>query len=73
MWLRIGWSIIDQIFILGQILEKKWEYNGNVHQNFVQFKQAYTSVSKDTLCDILLETEFLESICMFETHNRISN
>jgi hypothetical protein len=38
-----------------QILEKKWEYNGTVHQLFINLKEAYDSVKKEALCDILIE------------------
>jgi hypothetical protein len=34
-------STMDQIFSIRQILEKKWEYNGTVHQLFIDFKKAY--------------------------------
>jgi hypothetical protein len=34
-------SMTDQIFYTQQILEKKWEYNGTVHQLFIVFKKAY--------------------------------
>ena len=33
-------STID-IFCIRQILEKKWEYNEEVHQLFIDFKKAY--------------------------------
>jgi len=32
---------IDRIFCICQILEKKWEYNEEVHQLFIGFKKAY--------------------------------
>jgi hypothetical protein len=39
-------SMTDQIFYIRQILEKKWEYNGTVHQLFIDFKQAYDSIRR---------------------------
>jgi hypothetical protein len=45
----------DQIFYIQQILEKKWEYNGMVHQLFTDFKKAYDSVKREVLYNILLE------------------
>jgi len=33
-------STIDHIFYIRQILEKKWEYNEEVHQLFIDFKKA---------------------------------
>jgi hypothetical protein len=37
-------STTDQIFFIRQILEEKWEYNGAVHQLFIDFKKAYDSI-----------------------------
>jgi hypothetical protein len=34
-------SMADQVFSIWQILEKKWEYNGTVHQLLTDFKKAY--------------------------------
>jgi hypothetical protein len=48
-------STMDQIFYIQQILEKKWEYNGMVHQLFIDFKKAYDSVKRQVLYNILLE------------------
>jgi hypothetical protein len=45
----------DQIFCIRQILEKKWEYNEAIHQIFVDFKQAYDSVRREVLYNILIE------------------
>jgi hypothetical protein len=42
-------SMTDQIFYIGQILEEKWEYNGTVHQLFIDFKKAYDSVRREVL------------------------
>ena len=46
-------STIDQIFNIRQILEKKWEYNGIIHQLFINFKTAYDSTKKQKLYTIL--------------------
>jgi hypothetical protein len=48
-------STTDQIFYIRQILEKKWEYNGTVHQLFIDFKKAYDSVRREALYNILIE------------------
>jgi hypothetical protein len=45
-------STTDQIFYIRQILEKKWEYNGTVHQLFIDFKEAYYSVRREVLYSI---------------------
>jgi hypothetical protein len=42
-------STTDQIFYIQQILEQKWEYNGMVHQLFIDFKKAYDSVKREVL------------------------
>jgi hypothetical protein len=48
-------STTDQIFYIWQVLEKKWEYNGTVHQLFIDFKKAYESVRREVLHNILIE------------------
>jgi len=48
-------STIDHIFCIRQILEKKREYNEEVHQLFIDFKKAYDSVSREVLYKILIE------------------
>jgi len=48
-------STIDHIFCIRQILEKKWEYNEEVHQLFIDFKTAYDSVRREALYKILTE------------------
>jgi hypothetical protein len=48
-------STTDQIFYIRQILEKKWEYSGAVHQLFIDFKKAYDSVRREVLYNILFE------------------
>ena len=46
-------STVDQIFILRQILEKYWEFNKDNWHVFVDFKQAYDSVHRESLWKIL--------------------
>jgi hypothetical protein len=70
-------STTDQIFYIRQILGKKWEYNGTVHQLFVDFKKAYDSVMKEVLYNILLEFSIpkklirLIKMCLNETYSKI--
>jgi hypothetical protein len=58
------------------ILEKKWEYNGTVHQLFIAFKKAYDSVKREVLYNILLEFGIpkklvrLIKMCLNETHSK---
>ena len=42
-------STSDYIFCIRQILEKKWEYNEEVHQLFIDVKKAYDSVRREVL------------------------
>jgi hypothetical protein len=44
-----------RIFYMLQILEKKWENNGAVHQLFIDFKKAYDSVKREELYNIPVE------------------
>jgi hypothetical protein len=70
-------STTDQIFYIRQILEKKWEYNGTVHQLFIDFKKAYDSVRREALYNILIEFEIPRKLvglmkrCLNETYSRI--
>jgi hypothetical protein len=50
-------SNTDQIFCIRQVLEKQWEYNGTVHQLFIDLKKAcdsvrmyYTAFSLNLVC-----------------------
>jgi hypothetical protein len=52
---------MDQIFYIQQILEKKLEYNGMVHQLFIDFKKACDSVKRKVLYNILVEFVYLRS------------
>jgi hypothetical protein len=47
---------MDQIFYIQQVLEKKWECNGMVHQLFIDFKKACDSIKREVLYNILCET-----------------
>jgi hypothetical protein len=68
---------MDQIFYLWQVLEKKWEYNGMVHQLFVGFKKAYDSIKGEVLYNILLEFGIpkqlvrLIKMCLNETCSKV--
>jgi hypothetical protein len=70
-------STTDQIFYIRQILEKKWEYNGTVHQLFIDFKKAYDSVMREALYNILIEFRIprklvgLIKMRLYETYSRV--
>jgi len=48
-------SNIDQLFCICQMLEKKWEYNGTVHQLIIHFEKAHDSVMSEVLYNILIQ------------------
>ena len=50
---RRGRSTIDQIFTIRQALEKNWEYDRDSWHIFVDFKQAYDSIHRESLWKIL--------------------
>jgi hypothetical protein len=54
-------STTDQIFYIRQILEKKWEYNGTMHQLFIDFKEAYYSVKREFFTIFCLNMVYLRS------------
>jgi hypothetical protein len=68
---------MDQIFYIQQILQKKWEYNGMVHQLFINFKKSYDSVKREILYNILLEFGIpkklvrLIKMCLNETYSKV--
>ena len=70
-------SFIDHIFCIRQILEKKLEYNEDVHQLFIYFKKAYYSVRREVLYKILLEFGIprklvrLIKMSLTETYSRV--
>jgi hypothetical protein len=70
-------STTDLIFCIRQILEKKWEYNESVHQLFIDFKEAYDSVRREVLYNILIEFGVpmklvrLINMCLIEAHNKV--
>jgi hypothetical protein len=69
--------LTDHVFYIRQILEKKWEYNGTVHQLFIDFKKAYDSVRREELYNILIEFGIprkvvgLIKMCLNETYSRV--
>ena len=74
---RCNRSTIDHIFCIRQIHEKKWEYNEAVHQLFIDFKNAYDSVRREGLYNILIEFGIpkklvtLIKMCLTETYSRV--
>ena len=50
---RSNRSTSDQIFTLRQVLEKRWEFAQSSHLLFIDFKQAYDCLHRDSLWAIL--------------------
>jgi hypothetical protein len=48
-------SMTSRIIYIHQILEKKWEFSGMIHQLFIDFKKAYDSIRREVLYNILNE------------------
>ena len=46
---RSNRSTVDQIFTIRQLLEKSWEFNKDVHQLFIDFKQAYDTIIRENI------------------------
>jgi hypothetical protein len=51
------------IFYIWKILEKKWEYNGTVHQLFINFRKACDSDRREVLYNILFGFGMPRKIC----------
>lgn len=74
---RRGKSTIEQLSIIGQIIEKKYEYRQNMWQLFIDFKKAYDSIHRNSLYKIMLEFGFpqklvqLTKLCMENTQYRV--
>jgi hypothetical protein len=70
-------SLTDQIFCIRQIVQEKIEYNGTVHQLFVDFKKAYDSVRREVLYSILIEFGVLTKLvrlikmCLKATYSKV--
>lgn len=48
-------QLIDQLHVVRRIAEKFWEFDIDLYQLFVDFKQAYDSVDREKFYKILLE------------------
>lgn len=69
---KAGRSTVDQMFCIRNILEKFYEQNVNVHQLFIDFKQACDSINREKLFVILTDfgipTKLIKLIKMTLTH-----
>ena len=46
---------LTKFFVFNRYWRKKWEYNGTIHQLFIDFKKAYDSIKSEVLYNILTE------------------
>lgn len=54
---RPGRSTMDHLFTVRQTYEKFWEFNIDVYQLFIDFKQAYDSIDRGKLLAAMLDFE----------------
>ena len=52
---RKGRSTTDQIFCLRMILERAYEYKIDIHQLYIDYKQAYDTINRIELVEIMKE------------------
>jgi hypothetical protein len=70
-------STSDPIFYIRQTLEKELEYIGIAHQLFINFVNAYDSVSVEVLYNVLIEFGIpmklggLIKMCLKETYSTV--
>jgi hypothetical protein len=75
--IRRNRSTTGQIFYIRQILEKKWEYNGTVHQLLRDFKKSYDLFRRKVLYNILIRFGIprklvgIIKMCLNETYSRV--
>jgi hypothetical protein len=78
--ISVGSIVIDLLIrfsIFGRFLRKKWEFNGTVHQLFIDFKTAYDSVKREVLYISLLEFGIpkklvrLIKMCLNDTYSNV--
>ncbi len=79
--INVGSDVTGRLLIIYSVFvkcwRKKWEYNEEVHQLFIDFKKAYDSVRREALYNIL--TEFgipkklirLIKMCLTEKYSRV--
>lgn len=74
---RKGRLTTGQLSIIGEILEKKYEYWQSIWQLFVDFKKAYDSIRRERLYNIMDEVGvsekpiFLTKICTENKQYRV--
>ena len=46
---------LTKYFVFARYWRKKWEYDGTIHQLFIDFKKAYMTLLREVLYNILTE------------------
>jgi sorting nexin-29 len=60
--LEQGKSTVDQTHTIKQIMEKIHEFNQDIYLLFVDFKQAYDSIKRSSLWQVMIELEILAKL-----------
>ena len=55
MGFNITGKLLTIYFATVKCERKKWEFNGAVHQELLNFKEVYDSVRSESLCNILID------------------
>jgi len=69
--------MIEQLSVIGQIIEKKYEYRQNIWQLFIDFNKAFDSVHQESLYNIMYKVGFpkkfkgLTKMCMENTQYQV--
>jgi len=59
---RRGKSTVDQIHTVKQIMEKCYEYNQELFMLFVEYKQAYDSIKRESLWRAMENLEYQQNL-----------
>ncbi|XP_068243922.1 uncharacterized protein [Palaemon carinicauda] len=65
-------STIDRIFSLRQVIEKYWEYDKQQTHLFIDFKQAYHSIHRTSMWNIMREFGILSKLMRIKIYYHFS-
>lgn len=57
-----GKGTTDQIFVVRQIMEKRLEFNTDIHLLFIDYRQAFDSLSREAMSIALVKNGVLDKI-----------
>jgi hypothetical protein len=75
--ISVGFDITEQLLNRLRAFVRYWEYNENVHQPFIDFKEACDYVRREVLYNILIQFWILIKlvrlikVCLSETYNKV--